>query len=115
MIRTAVTALALTVSASIALAATDDELKQQLVGSWGQDPMCAEGALTFNADGTFGFVRPGDDTETGVWQIADGILTGTSTDGGDQPASSVTIDGDSLALGAPDGSGRIEKFNRCPD
>jgi len=114
MFRTTVTALALAASASLALAATDDELKQQIVGSWGQDAECAEGALTFAADGTFSLVRPGDDDETGTWEITDGVLTGTSSDGGEQPASSVTIDGDTLSLGAPDGGSRVEKFNRCP-
>jgi Lipocalin-like domain len=114
MIRMTVTALALAASASLALAATDDELKQQIVGSWGQDVQCAQGALTFSADGTFNLVRPGDDTESGTWEITDGILTGTSSDGGAQPASSVTIEEDTLALGAPDGDGRVETFNRCP-
>ena len=53
--------------------------------------------------------RPGDDTESGTWAITDGILTGEG-----QPASKVTIEGDSLSLGDPEGNGRVETFNRCP-
>lgn len=108
--RTAVTAVGLFAFSSLALAATDDALKEQIVGAWGQDPVCAEGSLTFAADGTFTIVMAGDDPENGTWSIADGVLTGTG-----QPTSSVTIDGDMLSLGDPEGGGRVETFNRCPD
>ena len=57
---------------------------------------------------------PGNDTESGTWEITDGILTGTASDGGQPPDFEVTIDGDTLTLGAPDGTGRTETFNRCP-
>lgn len=110
MIKATAAALALGASMSIALAATDDELRQQILGSWGQDADCARGALTFNDDGTYSVVMTGDEAETGTWTISDGILTGS-----DQPTSKVTIDGDSLALGDPDGGTRVERFNRCPD
>lgn len=109
MIRIIIAAAALASSASLALAATDDELREQILGPWGQDAACADGALTFAADGTYALVRPGDDTESGTWAIADGILTGEG-----QPASKVTIEGDSLSLGDPKGNGRVETFNRCP-
>jgi hypothetical protein len=59
MLRTAFFALALAVSASLASAATDDELRQQIVGAWGQDATCSTGALGFAADGTFTFSQPG--------------------------------------------------------
>jgi hypothetical protein len=108
--RTAVTALGLIAFPSLALAASDDELRQQILGAWGQDPVCAEGSLTFAADGTFAIVMADDDPESGTWSIADGVLTGT-----DQPTSSVAIDGDTLSLGDPEGGGRVETFNRCPD
>lgn len=108
--RTVVTALGLVAVSSLALAATDDALKKQIVGAWGQDPVCAEGSLTFAADGTFTIVLADDDPENGTWSIADGVLTGTG-----QPASSVTIEGDTLSLGDPEGGGRVETFNRCPD
>jgi hypothetical protein len=108
--RTVVAALGLVAFSSLALAATDDELKARIVGAWGQDPVCAEGSLTFAADGTFTIEMTGDDPEKGTWSIADGVLTGT-----DQPTSSVAIDGDTLSLGDPEGGGRVETFNRCPD
>lgn len=110
MFRTAVTALGFVASSSLAIAATDDELKERIVGAWGQDPVCADGSLTFAADGTFTIVMGDDEPENGTWSIADGVLTGTG-----QPASSVTIDGDTLSLGDPEGGGRVETFNRCPD
>ena len=109
MIRTTVATLAFAASASLALAATDEELKRQILGSWGQHAECADGALTFNADGTFTIVMGDDDPETGTWSIADGVLTGS-----DQPTSTVTIDGDRLSLGDPEGGSRVETFNRCP-
>lgn len=111
MIRMSIAALALaaSASASLALAATDDELRQQILGAWGEDAECARGALTFNADGTCSIVMPGDDPETGAWTISNGVLTGSG-----QPTSTVTIDGDSLALGDPDGSARVERFTHCP-
>lgn len=109
MMRISIAAFSLAASASLALAATDDELRQQILGAWGQDAQCARGALTFNADGTYSIVMPGDDPETGTWTISNGVLTGSG-----QPASTVTIDGDSLALGDPDGSARVERFTRCP-
>lgn len=110
MIKATATALVLGASVSFALAASDDELRQQILGSWGQDAACAQGALTFNADGTYSVVMTGDDPETGTWAISGGILTGS-----DQPSAKVAIDGDSLALSDPDGGTRVERFNRCPD
>ena len=109
MLRTTIAALALASSALTAVAATDEELREQIVGPWGPDETCAEGNLTFNADGTYAIVRPDDDPETGTWTIAEGIITAT-----DQPTSSVTIDGDRLVLGDPKGGPRGETFIRCP-
>ncbi len=110
MIRTVVATLALAASASLALAATDEELRQQILGSWGQDADCADGALTFGADGTYTIVRTDDDPESGTWSIAGGVITAT-----DQRDSTVTIEGDKLMLGDPAGGPRNETFNRCPD
>jgi hypothetical protein len=109
MVRPCLALLLLSASASLAFAATDDELRQQIVGPWGQDAECAAGALTFNADGTFAITRADDDPEAGTWQIAEGILTGS-----DQPTSTVAIEGDQLMLGDPEGGGRVETFTRCP-
>lgn len=108
--RILLTALAVATAPTLALAATDDELRQQIVGSWGQDPVCARGALSFAADGTYTIVLTDDDPETGTWSITDGVLTGTG-----QPTATVTIVGDRLSLGDPDGGTRVETLNRCPD
>ncbi len=110
MLRMTVAAFALAASAAMALAATDDELKQQIVGPWGPDETCAEGALTFNADGTYAIVRPDDDPETGTWSISDGVITAS-----DQPVSTVTIEGNKLVMGDPKGGPRKETFIRCPE
>ncbi|MCB1500879.1 MAG: hypothetical protein KDK07_13990 [Bauldia sp.] len=114
MLRFALTALSLAGLAGIALAATDAELKQQIIGVWGQDANCAAGALTFIADGTFKIDRTGAESRTGTWDIVDGILSGADSDGGKQPDVKVRIDGDTLYVGAPDGSGE-ESMSRCPD
>jgi len=113
MLRSALTVLLLAGPTVAALAATDAELKQQIIGAWGQDPNCAAGALTFVDDGTFTIERTGADSQAGRWDIVGGILTGTASDGGKQPDATVRIDGDSLYLGAPEGS-RVETLNRCP-
>jgi hypothetical protein len=113
MLRSALTVLSLFGLTAAAVAATDAELKQQIIGAWGQDPNCAAGALSFVADGTFKIDRTGTDSQTGSWDIVDGILTGTTSDGGKQPDATVRIDGDNLYLGAPEGS-RVETLNRCP-
>jgi len=110
MMRTALAALALAAATTFALAATDEELRERIVGPWGKDAGCAQGALTFNADGTFALVRPGNDPATGTWQIAEGVLTGTG-----QPASTVAIEGATLSLGDPEGGGGLETFTRCPE
>jgi hypothetical protein len=109
VIRTIIAVIALAASAQFAFAATDDELRQQIVGPWGQDAECAAGSLTFNADGTFTVAMPEEEPETGTWTISGGILTGS-----DQPDAKVTIEGDSLALSDPKGGSRVERFNRCP-
>ena len=110
MLKTSLAAIALATCATIAFAATDDELNQQIVGPWGQDAACAEGALTFNADGTYTIVRPDDEPESGTWSITDGVITAT-----DQPVSTVTIEGETLTMGDPKGGPRKETFFRCPE
>lgn len=109
MLKTALAALALAASTTLALAATDDEIREELVGPWGQDAECAEGSLTFEANGTF-VVRTADDRpEKGYWSLTDGVMTAT-----DMPVSTVTITGDTLSLGDPAGGTRVEQFMRCP-
>jgi hypothetical protein len=70
-------------ASSLAFAATDDELRQQLVGAWGADAACADASLVFNADGTFSINEGGSDApgRPGTWSIANGILSGATADG----------------------------------
>jgi hypothetical protein len=109
MIRIAIAATVLAAAPLAALAATDQELKQQIVGGWGQDADCADGSLTFNDDGTFALAQPGRN-ETGTWDIAGGTLTGSTSDGSSRPDAAVTIAGDTLALGTGD---EAETLIRC--
>ena len=110
MLKTSLAAIVLAASATIAFAATDDELNQQIVGPWGPDETCAEGALTFNADGTYTIVRADDEPESGTWSITDGVITAS-----DQPTSTVTIDGNTLVMGDPKGGPPKETLIRCPE
>ena len=110
MIRTALATLALAASASFAFAATDAELSAQIVGTWGQDATCSTGTLTFNADGTFSLARPSRN-DAGTWEIADGVLTGTASDGNSRPAMTVSFENDTLGMTS---TGRTDTFVRCP-
>jgi hypothetical protein len=114
MIRTAVAALALFASVSFALAATDDELKQQIVGAWGQDETCSTGSLTFREDGTFTFVQPGSEPSGGTWSIADGVLSGTRDGGGKQPDATIAFADGNMTMTETEGSERAAVFVRCP-
>src|SRR5436190_18534304 len=80
MSRLFVAFLALAFSSVLAAAATDDELKQQIVGKWSQQASCGGDVLTFNADGTVVHHRQGAaaaDDESGTYQIVGGMLKGT--------------------------------------
>lgn len=82
--RSALLAALLLVSASsLGFAATDDELRQQLVGAWGADEACADASLVFKGDGTFSINEGGSDApgRPGTWSIANGILSGATADG----------------------------------
>jgi hypothetical protein len=107
MIKAVLVASLLAASASLAFAATDEELRTLIVGAWGQDPTCQSGSLTFNADGTFALAR-GEDSDTGTWQITGGMLSGATSDGNSRPDVKLTIEGDSLIFGEMD-----ETLTRC--
>jgi hypothetical protein len=75
-------AVLLVSASSFAFAATDDELRQQLVGAWGADEACANASLVFNADGTFSINEGGDAPgRPGTWSIANGTLSGSTAEG----------------------------------
>ncbi len=105
---------ALSASAAYAAEATpppDDVLRQKIVGSWGQSAACADGRLTFNADGSF--VSAGataDESVKGTYSIDQGKLTGQSDDT-DMPVMLVDFDGDTLLL--DNGGGDPERLARC--
>jgi len=109
MLRTTVAALVLAASAAVALAASDAELREAIVDSWGQDAACSTGTLTFNADGTFALARP-DRNETGTWAIAGGMLTGTTSDGSTRPEVEVSFEADAMSFKNRSGE---DKFVRC--
>jgi len=113
MIRPALTILLVAASASFAHAATDEELRQQIVGAWGQDATCSTGSLSFAADGTFTFARPGLDPQAGTWSVAGGLLSGARADGSAQPEAAISFADGKLTL-AESGSGQSATFFPCP-
>ncbi len=89
---------ALTVSLP-ALAATDDELKQALVGTWGDSEDCKDGILVFKADGTFssGSATEPADVQTGTYTLIGGKLNGEAG-GNAMPEVTVTADNGKLTF-----------------
>ena len=113
MLRPALTILLVAASASFAQAATDDELRQQIVGAWGQDETCSTGSLSFAADGTFSFARPGLDLQTGTWSIAGGMLNGARADGSAQPEATVSFAEGRMTISEAGGA-QSATFFPCP-
>ena len=89
-----------------ASAITDSLVRDRLIGAWADMGDCREGALTFNADGTFTLTgpHPGGDL-TGTFDIKDGKLAGQA---GERvmPVFPVFFDDQTLVLG-PD------RLDRC--
>jgi hypothetical protein len=88
-----------------ALAATDDEFRQMIVGVWGDEETCSGGQLVFTADGHFvssSFANPEDKRE-GTYTIVNGVLSGTA---GSQsmPPATLTLEAGALYMAEPDGS-----------
>ncbi|MCB1487512.1 MAG: hypothetical protein KDJ88_08645 [Bauldia sp.] len=95
-----------------AMAATDDELLAQIIGSWSETNVCAGSTLTFAADGGFILVIDGQDPADqtgGSFKIVDGVLTGDTPDGAMPPAS-ISIDGDRLSV---ESGGETMVLTRC--
>jgi hypothetical protein len=85
-----------------AAAATDDEIKTKIVGSWADTDSCKDGALVFNADGTFASKGPDgsppEDTLLGTYTIVGGKLNGQA--GSIQmPTVALNFDGEKLLMG----------------
>jgi hypothetical protein len=94
--------LAGTVAAS---AATDDELRQQIVGKWGETAECADSTLSFNADGTFG-----DGDRTGTYSITGGKLSGKA---GEQAMPDVTVSFDADKMMLKNEGGDTDTLTKC--
>jgi hypothetical protein len=94
-----------------ASAATDDEIRQKIVGVWGESPACAEGRLAFNADKTFSSENAEAASKIeGGWEIVEGKLKGTV--GADpMPEMAVIFEEETLVL-AGDG-GEPDRLVRC--
>jgi hypothetical protein len=93
--------------AAHASAITDSLLRDRLIGSWADAGDCKKnGALTFNADGTFSLTGPDTPDEKGTFDVKDGKLAGKS-DRRDMPTIDILFDDKTLVLG-PD------RLDRCP-
>ncbi|HET7716147.1 MAG TPA: hypothetical protein VFK86_11015 [Bauldia sp.] len=105
--------LLLSAAPSVAFAATDDELRQQIVGAWGTDAACTDASLVFNADGTFAMVEPGQDAASqrgGTWSIKGGILSGATPEGA-MPDVTVRIEETKLLF--EEGGQVVNELTRC--
>ena len=98
----------LCLTCSAAMAAGDDELRQKIVGSWGDTAACAHGSLIFNADGSFQSkdAAQADNDFNGTYAIADGKLTGKTGDS-EMPMMDTRFDGDTLVLTGGDGTPQL--------
>jgi hypothetical protein len=109
-----ITAAALVATLAVpALAATDDELKQALVGSWGDEESCQKGRLVFNADGSFtsGSADDPADVQKGTYTIANGKLNGSAGDA-TMPEMTITLESGVIYLTGDGGS--KDRLYACP-
>ena len=116
--RTVIAALAaaLLPSAAGAFVATDGELSQRILGTWGETPACDGGMLAFAGDGTFSFSYPNGVKMSGTWSISGGVLSGTWNNGNPQPDASIAFGGGDATLTMTDpGSGAGGTYHRCDD
>ena len=101
-----------TLAISGASAATDDDLRKAIVGTWGNTTACNDEELTFRADGTFTSHTADSPTDAnGTYQINGGHLTGTI---GSTPMPDVALlyDGTNIAMQQDDGT--KNPMNACP-
>lgn len=80
---------------ALAHAATDDELRKQIVGRWGETAACEGSVLVFNEDGSFlsdNLDNDPDNDMKGTYAIKDGVLTGSAEDR-DMPEVSIRFEG----------------------
>ncbi|KAB2872242.1 MAG: hypothetical protein F9K43_08005 [Bauldia sp.] len=105
--RRPIAVLAMLIAGSTAAsAATDDEFRQLLVGSWSLTAACDGDRLTFNADGTFAFSDASGNpvnSRDGTYRVADGKLTGESA-GSPMPEVTLSVQGETVVLTTKGGS-----------
>jgi hypothetical protein len=101
------------VLAAPAFAASDDDLRKAIVGTWSDQADCNGAILVFNADGTFMQASADDHSKrsSGTYTIANGRLSGTA-DGEAMPDTPLSYDGTHLAFQNDDGSS--DPMNPCP-
>jgi hypothetical protein len=94
-----VLAIIATAVSTPALASTDDELKQALIGTWGDSEGCKDGILVFNSDGTFtsGSADDPADVQKGTYTLIGGKLNGEAGDTA-MPEVTVTIESGKLTF-----------------
>lgn len=105
--RSPIAVLAMLIAGSTAAsAATDDEFRQILVGSWSLSSACDSDRLTFNADGTFTFSDASGNpvnSRNGTYQVTDGRLTGESA-GSPMPEVTLSVEGETVVFTTKSGS-----------
>ena len=115
MLRTTVFSAALAASATLALAATDDELRQQIAGSWGADAECAAWSVNFGPDGRYVLDRPGTyQDQMGKWAISAGVLSLAKDTGNPEPDATIAFADDTMIFSGTDrGTPFKQQFTRC--
>jgi uncharacterized protein (TIGR03066 family) len=110
-------ALALLIAApALAHAATDDDLKKQLIGRWGETAACTDSVLTFKEDGSFTMQSGDDDPDSdmaGTYQIKNGVMTGQAEDR-DMPAVTLRFEGTDKVFLESDGK-TTDTLIRCSE
>ena len=94
-----------------ASAATDDEIRQKIVGVWGESPACAQGRLAFNADSSFSSRNTDAASNVeGTYDITSGKLNG-KVGAEAMPEMIVAFDNETLLLAS--GGGDPDRLVRC--
>ena len=118
MLRTAIAAITLAGSATLALAATDDELSQQLAGIWAPNAECAAWSVAFDPDGSYLLDRPGtDQDQPGKWSFSDGVLSLIKDVGNPEPDTTVVFGHDDTVTITGSDKGQTIEYTliRCRD
>ncbi len=113
MLRPLVVFAAVMAIAAPAFAASDDDLRKLIVGTWSDRADCTGAVLVFNADGTFLQVSSVDRSQrlNGTYAINNGHLSGTAG-GTPMPDTALIFDGTHLAF--QNGDGSTDAMNPCP-